>query len=336
MLFTTGILEIFRYIRVALFKRPCLTVLCYHRITVNSFLLSPQCIPPIDFEKQLMFFKKNYDIWSLNEVKQYLDGDKELSRDTVSFTFDDGYIDNYSIAHKLLINNNINGAFFISSVPMLCREQYWLDELSQILLYLDSINIEVLEGLQSSLEDLLIKYLNASITDKHQAAKKVFLYLNTLSELEKQSSLRALKNLAKIPENEIRRSDTTIMDVNQAIQMQYEGHTIGAHSMTHPKFANLDEQELCDEICNSIRLFQEHGLSIRYFAYPFGKMNDIGDKLTLIKAKLKEQGIKLAFTTEDKIVQRSADCYFVPRKVMSSQSISQINLKLEMLAWTKS
>ena len=50
-----------------------------------------------------------------------------------------------------------------------------------------------------------------------------------------------------------------------------EGHTIGAHTASHPKLSNISEEELRDEIINSADILEsELKVKIRHFAYPFG------------------------------------------------------------------
>jgi peptidoglycan/xylan/chitin deacetylase (PgdA/CDA1 family) len=52
-----------------------------------------------------------------------------------------------------------------------------------------------------------------------------------------------------------------------------EGHSIGAHTASHPILSNLSEEDLRDEIINSADFLEsELKVKIRHFAYPFGSV----------------------------------------------------------------
>ena len=113
------------------------------------------------------------------------------------------------------------------------------------------------------------------------------------------------------------------------------GHTIGAHTHTHPKLSNLDLDKVEVEITTGVERLRERFGEINHFAYPFGKMADIpADKAGLFNI-LQRCGFKSTVTTEDNVLNTDDHRFLVPRKVMSAQSVAQITLKLELMAWKK-
>jgi len=335
LVYKLGVLRALSYFRVKILRKPSLTVLCYHRITDDNYLLSPQCISPADFEQHLIFFKKHFDIIDLKDIKCFLDG-KKLLRDTIALSFDDGYMDNYIHAYKILNEHNLKATFFISSTPLLTSTLYWIDQLAFALSNLSNIASENLNDFSDELADYLINFVSSDVINKKLIAKKIFLYLNSKSEADKSGYLSAIKTLATKPEsNNLNSASSSVMTCEQALEMQENGHCIAAHSKSHARFSNLTSSELTDEIVDSITLFRNRGFVVNLFAYPFGKVSDIGLNLDLSKILLQQNVIDLAFSTEDKCIHKSNDRYFLPRKVMSAQTIPQINLKLEMMAWAK-
>ena len=333
LLFTSGILVFIRYIRIVFFKKPRLTVLCYHRITDEPYLISPQCITAPDFSNQLKFFYKNFDIWSVAEIKSFLSQEKKLRKDTVVFTFDDGYLDNYTDAYFSLLEYDISGCFFISSLPLLQRQPYWIDILSNSLSLLMGRKMPANNNFPEEFLTHLNSFISADQRDKTLLAKNIFSYLNTLSCVNRKKLLNQLISLLTEDEKMLVRQQNSVVTLEHVKLMQEAGQVIGAHSLSHSRFANLTEQELCDEISGSIEMCRSADLNIRYFAYPFGKLADIGQNRNTINQQLKLADIDLAFTTVDASIKQDDDPYLLPRKVMSPQSIAQINLKMELMAW---
>lgn len=71
-------------------------------------------VSPARLEEFLIFFQKNniqtVTFWDLKEI---LEGKKEMPKKAVMLTFDDGYIDHYSNAYTMLKKYNAKGTFFI-------------------------------------------------------------------------------------------------------------------------------------------------------------------------------------------------------------------------------
>ena len=76
-------------------------VLLYHRIInldVDSQLLA---VSPENFESQLRYLEKNFNVISYEELVDALKKDKLPSK-SVCITFDDGYLDNLEVVKPLL------------------------------------------------------------------------------------------------------------------------------------------------------------------------------------------------------------------------------------------
>jgi len=96
-----------------------LPILMYHHVEPidfqksNSFV-SDLTLPPAQFELQLRYLKeRGFRSVSMDDLAYHLQGRRELPRYSVVFTFDDGYLDNYSYAYRLLQQYGFTGTFFI-------------------------------------------------------------------------------------------------------------------------------------------------------------------------------------------------------------------------------
>jgi peptidoglycan/xylan/chitin deacetylase (PgdA/CDA1 family) len=68
------------------------------------------------------------------------------------------------------------------------------------------------------------------------------------------------------------------LSLDQLLELEQDGHEIGAHTRTHAELPSLSSDELSDEICGSLKELSSMGLGdtqpIVSFAYPFGDYDD--------------------------------------------------------------
>ncbi|HET8932619.1 MAG TPA: polysaccharide deacetylase family protein [Polyangiales bacterium] len=68
------------------------------------------------------------------------------------------------------------------------------------------------------------------------------------------------------------------LSLEQLLDLEQDGHEIGAHTRTHSDLPTLSSEQLSDEICGSLSELRSYGLGaeqpIVSFAYPFGAYDD--------------------------------------------------------------
>ena len=92
-------------------------VLMYHSVgrKINDWKWSFLTIPVNIFENQLIWLsKKKYKTCTLTELYEHVKGKKTLPEKTVIFTFDDGYLDNWTYAYPLLERYGFNATVFVN------------------------------------------------------------------------------------------------------------------------------------------------------------------------------------------------------------------------------
>jgi peptidoglycan/xylan/chitin deacetylase (PgdA/CDA1 family) len=129
------------------------------------------------------------------------------------------------------------------------------------------------------------------------------------------------------------------MTPEEAEDCRRRGVELGGHTRAHPSLARIPEPECREEIAGCVRDLRERGFPVRYFAYPFGGPADVGGRGGAPYRVLSElragSGIELGLTTEERAVRPTDDPLLVPRKVIMPQTLPQVALKLELLAWRK-
>ena len=89
----------------------------YHGVTLNNTQnFSPRHVIASDFEKEIVYFKKNFDIISVDEAFQRTRNDDCFRRKTITISFDDGFANNLSTALPILEKYNVPVTFFVSSI----------------------------------------------------------------------------------------------------------------------------------------------------------------------------------------------------------------------------
>jgi peptidoglycan/xylan/chitin deacetylase (PgdA/CDA1 family) len=89
-----------------------IAILFYHR--VDNEYSNPWTISESDFEEQIDWYQKHFDLVDLEECQRRIDSGFNR-RPTLSITFDDGYADNCAFALPLLIERRIPVTYFVTT-----------------------------------------------------------------------------------------------------------------------------------------------------------------------------------------------------------------------------
>lgn len=91
--------------------------LMYHGVVENDCCyFSPRHITDEQFEKHLIYLKKNFDIISLPEAFRRQHNNIRITKRTITISFDDGFQNNLTIALPLLEKYEIPATFFVSAI----------------------------------------------------------------------------------------------------------------------------------------------------------------------------------------------------------------------------
>jgi peptidoglycan/xylan/chitin deacetylase (PgdA/CDA1 family) len=341
LLWRTGLIALAGMLRRVI-QGPRLIILCYHRIDNNTSLPALSA-SPVDFTAQVNWFARRFKILTLDEVSGYLKNRLALNRDCLALTFDDGYADNYTIVVPVLTRLKLPVAFFISSDPLLRRIPYWYDTLWSRLSNWTGRELTISD--QNVLPDTLKAALTLAAKNPEKPnLQKVLNLAKGLGYAERKHLMDGLEKVQRLGVMDPLCETMTIQEARHAVAL---GVIMGSHTRSHPSLARVPAKECQDEIVSGWQDLSENGFSPRYFAYPFGESVDIGGfeghprqvlleiQNTKSKDGSKLEGVELALTTEERAVRPGDDPLLVPRKVISPQTLAQIALKLELLAWRK-
>lgn len=306
------------------FIKPKAIVLMYHRIANLESDVWDITVSPSNFEQHLQVIKKLKSVVPLhvlaNEVKK-----KNIRRNSVAVSFDDGYADNFTEACPLLEKYGIPATFFVSSINVGTANLFWWDELEQIILYSESLpqTISVDIGGQLVVHDLQEEaILKENIKNVHRQwkaysqsppSRRCELYLalwrilKPLPHTRQQQTLHKIKHWAGFQKASSEAYQSMTCEQLQTVSSK-KLFEIGAHTTSHLSLPlhnrNLQESEINE---NRSFLQATTGRSITLLSYPYGDY----DEMTL--SATADAAFDAAFTTAERVVTNHSNQFLIPR-----------------------
>jgi peptidoglycan/xylan/chitin deacetylase (PgdA/CDA1 family) len=244
-------------------------ILMFHRVCSEQEMirapgLSPIEVSPEQFNRILDFFEaRRYQFLSLDQVLTNLLAKKKAR--FVSITFDDGYLDNQTIAYPMLKQRSIPFSIYITnSFP---------DRTAVLWQYLLDDAVKKRNYIQFSWDEKTYKF---DFQDDDQISSSVA----TIRELIKDTSLSNMTELLMLI---FRNTGSDPLQLTKEITLSWEQIeelskdpqvTIGAHSLNHQPLVRMDFETAHMDILQSKSALEQHlGKKVHHFAYPFGDVS---------------------------------------------------------------
>jgi len=227
----------------------------------HEYYFNNKAISIPDFKESIRFFKKKYDIISLDDVFEIVRENGSLKKKLV-VTFDDGFIENYTTIAPILIDENIRATFFIISNCIDNKDLMWRNKLLIIDKYKNNQLFETIESIS--------KVYNLPMIKKNE--NLLSWSYNSWLMVNKEEIVNKLWNSSmQFGINEYLEKHKPYCTSNQIIELFNNGFTIGSHSMSHPLFNKLSLSEIYEEISVSAeKIGKIINNQVNYFSYPFG------------------------------------------------------------------
>lgn len=248
------------------------TCLMYHRIAADDAVPGREFSPnrelivrASEFDRQMEFVSRHYNCLSLPEAVSLLRQGK-LPRRTVIVTFDDGYLDNLTVALPILRAHGVPATIYVATGIVDNSARLWWHELEEIIRDADALEI-----------DWKGKRWLVRIEDR---LKKRDCYERFNRRLKRMSPSEQRRFLAMIQKRPARRQSFENLVLNRDGVRQLANDpliTIGAHTHSHPVLSSLPEDRVRQEIDTSRQMLELWiGQPVRHLAYPFGARHQVG------------------------------------------------------------
>jgi len=256
------------------FVSPSAVILTYHSIAeeprATEKILASRA--RADFERHVEIVARQFHPVTIEEVARFAKSGYRLPRQAVAVTFDDGFADNYELALPILNRYGVPASFYImvdavenGTLPWYCRIRFafnttkkaeWKDPATGRRFRLD-----------------LPEERNAAMNLAWDTGAKL------TGNVQREFIGGVEETLATEPAN-VRHG--LMMTWDQVRGMRKAGHTIGAHTLSHPNVAQVSAEAARAEIAGSkTRLEQEIGEPVEHFSYPHPALNPCWSKLTV-------------------------------------------------------
>ena len=267
-----------------------LRIVTYHRVLdvddYERFEFDPGLVSAseADFRWQAEFVKKNYSPITFAHLVAALDGKRTLPARPVIMTFDDGYSDNY-VAGKILNELGVPATMFLSTAYIGTTLPFWYDRVYNLLLTRGDGDVR-LEVLNQTL------HFNGSPASRRNTIGDV---LEQLKHLENARRLEALDEIEATLGGPLPHDGFPLckaMTWEQVRELSKGGIEFGAHTVTHPNLASLDDESLQRELMGAKQEIENQtGQPVISLTYPFGRPFTYNDHVI---AKAAEAGYRVA------------------------------------------
>ena len=253
------------------------------------------------FEQQIKFFKKHFQVVSLDHLLKMASANEPFTNELV-LTFDDGLKNNATHAYEVLKRHNAPATFYVC--PGLIESGSWL------------WNQEARERLRSmSTAKLTAVAAELNCKDDIEAIVSWMKSLEISTRGVVESRLRN-ETPEFLPSAE-QRNAYDMMSWDDVKSLDSKLKTIGSHTTNHVIAKGLSSEDLDLEIVHSKRILEEKlACSIDHFCYPNGDF----DRATTDEVR---NTYKSAVTTNEGLVN-VADDQFLLNRVPSANSLAYL------------
>ena len=261
------------YLRKKAVKQGALgVVLMLHRVAEYD---KSRLVPNEDLKVSPSFLQKTIDKYrkagfaflSLDEVYDVITQKRHIDKPFVTFTLDDGYLDNYTTAYPIFKRNNVPFCIFVATdFPDKRAILWWI----------------TIEDLILSNEKIYLSDGSTYICKSYQQKWDTFrLIREKILMLDQRNLLISLQELFANYQIDwlapIRKMSMTWDNIRELGKEPL--CTIGGHTMSHPSFIPLTLDEIKDEIDGGIdKLHSVIDYNIHHFAYPYGSVKEDGER----------------------------------------------------------
>lgn len=313
------------------FKRP--VVLMYHRIADCRPDPWGLCVTPKLFHQQMAAIRKYRLPMAMDELILRLRRGR-LPNGAVGVTFDDGYVDNFLQAKPILEELGVPATVFLTTGAIGSGQEFWWDELARIIFDpnlplpkespLSTILTRApqLAAISSKLDAECQPTLALS-TDRLAVYHQIWEKLYRASPEDRGSLMQQLRESTTIP---LASPEDLPMSESQALELQSDLITIGAHTHSHPALIQLEAPQRQWEIESS----RDYCLSLSRkpvtgFAFPHGSLDEES------KSLVANAGFEWACSTRSTFISpQNVDVYELPRLAVGNWNGNEL---LRRMRW---
>lgn len=276
-----------------LVSRNKLHIFIYHQVLEKPDQLRPAEPTVEKFDWQMALVRRYFTPLSLSEGVERLKAGT-LPPNAVCVTFDDGYLNNLTLAQPVLQKYAIPATVYVATA-FSDGHNMWNDRVLHLFSQPSGSQLVLSEGAQP-----------ITISEGDERREQAYSLLGKLKYLEPTLRLNEVDKLYAL-NPDIQEQNTLMMSPSQIKELSNLGVDIGAHTQNHPILKVLKNEQQHEEISNSKNLLEQWtGKQVRHFAYPNGVWQkdldqhtvDIVEQLGFESAVITNWGVGLKDTSQ--------------------------------------
>jgi peptidoglycan/xylan/chitin deacetylase (PgdA/CDA1 family) len=244
-------------------------ILQYHRVASLCFDPFQLAVEPYNFEGQIEYLARNFNVISMDELKQHLETSRPFEERSIVITFDGGYADVLYTAKDVLDRFAVPATVFASSADIMERRQVWWKELEDYLIA-NSCGGQ----LEVEIDGRFRRWPLSTQFDRFRACEELYSIASNKTVTEQRAIIEQITANLDLCAEELDDHRTMSADELRKVT-QGEMITVGGHTHSYVKLSRLPKWQQIEEVSRNKEILQEVlGREVEYFAYPFG--NDDG------------------------------------------------------------
>lgn len=279
-------------------SRNKLHIFIYHQVLEVHDPLRPVEPTAEQFEQQMQLVSKFFTPLTLSEGVDRLNNGT-LPANAVCITFDDGYVNNLTLAQPILEKYQIPATVYVATA-FSGGQNMWNDRVMHLFS-------------QREVEEIVVPSTAQTIClgDNTQRKEAAYKLLADYKYLEPDHRLDTIAQLYEA-NPDVASLAPQMMTPVQVKELSDRGIEIGAHTHNHPILKVLDVDRQAQEIEQSRVLLQEWtGKPVNHFAYPNGVWNKDLDEDTV--SIVEKMGFESAVITNWGTATNNTSAFKLPR-----------------------
>jgi peptidoglycan/xylan/chitin deacetylase (PgdA/CDA1 family) len=242
----------------------------YHRFSQSP---KPGCVSQQRFREQVAYIKKFYQPMTLQALVECLFEKRQVPRNAIVITVDDGYRDFHDVAWPILKELDVPATLFATTGFIDGALWLWPDKITWLMAQLSGPNPGFRFGDFS---------MDAGEVNKHprKAWQRIINHLLSVPDPEKHEFIDALATAWGIQIPVTAPDEYAACSWSELADMQNHGIEIGGHTVTHPTLGQVSRDQALAEIQGCMSMLAERlpqGPSS--FCYPNGMPSDFSAEL---------------------------------------------------------
>jgi peptidoglycan/xylan/chitin deacetylase (PgdA/CDA1 family) len=298
-----------------------LSTLIFHRVLPVPDPMFPDEPDAERFDTVCRWLAGWFNVLPLDVAVQRLRSHR-LPERALAITFDDGYADNHDVALPILTRHGLPATFFVAT-GFLDGGRMWNDTVIEALRLCRAPELD-LRGLAGP----ELGVLGLADTAARRAA--IDRVLRAIKYLPIAARLEAAQQI--VERSGVEPSRTLMMRSDQVRALRRAGMQVGAHTVTHPILATLDDSAARAEIGQSKHTLETLlGEPVTLFAYPNGRPGQDYSPRSVEIAR--ELGFEAAVTTAKGVASAATDPFQIPRFTPWDRTRARFGVRMAGNLW---